>query len=111
MTAPELIKRGDVVRLRRRHPVGTEIKKDRPWVVLSPNEINAAAGALIVAPLTKGVHPYMFRVPCTFAGEVSHIVLDQLLTVHHRRVYRRIGALSPQALRHALAALREMFEE
>jgi len=111
MSEARTLQRGDVVRLRGRHPTGNEIKKDRPWVVVSPSDINNQLGTLMVAPLTKGMHPYRFRVQCTFAGAPSHIVLDQLTTVHHRRVYRRDGAVSPQALRQALAVLREMFAD
>ena len=69
------------------------------------------APGLIVAPLTRGAHPYPSRVACMFDGAPNHIVLDQMTAVTFRRVRQKIGAVSPQALGHALATLREMFEE
>jgi len=104
-------RRGDVVTVSRRRPIGNEIKKDRPWVVLSPDGMNEAEFTLIVAPLTRGMHPYPSRIPCTFDGAAGHIVLDQVQTMTFRGVRRRLGAISPQALKAALAGLREMFAE
>ena len=111
MTDSPGIRRGDVVRLRRPKATGNEIKKDRPWVVLTPDDMNRAEFTIIVAPLTRGSHPYRYRVECAFGGAASHIVLDQIETVHFRRVRKRLGAVSPQALSGALAKLREMFAE
>lgn len=106
------IRRGDVVRFSgHRRPIGNEIKKDRPWVVLSPDQLNAGEFTLIMAPLSRGSHPYPSRIACTFDGVAQHIILDQLATTHYRRVRERLGAISPQALKTALAGLRQMFEE
>lgn len=104
-------RRGDVLSVSMPRAVGNEIKKDRPWVVLSPDGMNEVEFTLIVAPLTRGHHSYPARVPCTFDGGTNYIVLDQVQTVTFRRVRRRLGAISPQALRTALATLREMFAE
>jgi len=104
-------RRGDVVRVTMQRRTGHEIRKDRPWVVLSPDSMNDSHALLIVAPLTRGAHPYPSRVACMFDGAPNHIVLDQMTAVTFRRVRQKIGAVSPQALGHALATLREMFEE
>lgn len=104
-------RRGDVVSVSRRRPTGNEIKKNRPWVVLSPDSMNEAEFVLIVAPLTHGQHPYPSRIACTFDGQTSHIVLEQMQTVTHGGARRRLGAISPAALKAALATLREMFAE
>ena len=63
--------------------VGTEIRKTRPCVVVSPDDLNAHMGTFIVAPLTTGSHQYPFRIGCRFAGKDGHVVLDQLRTVDH----------------------------
>ncbi|MDQ8165870.1 MAG: type II toxin-antitoxin system PemK/MazF family toxin [Gemmatimonadota bacterium] len=106
------IRRGEIVRIvGHRRPIGHEIKKDRPWVVLSPDSINASETTVLAAPLSRGSHPYPYRVACTVDGLENHIVLDQLDCFHFRRLRRSSGAVSPQALKAALATLREMFAE
>lgn len=76
---------------------------------MSPNEMNAYLRTFIVAPLTTGGYPYPFRVTCTFQGKAGHIVLDQVRTVDHGRLVKRLGSVSPAVLGQALAVLREMF--
>ncbi len=88
---------------------GGEIRKTRPCVVVSPNELNAYLRTFIVAPLTTGGYPYPFRVACTFQGKSGHIVLDQIRTVDQVRLVKRLGSVSPVALGQALSILREMF--
>ena len=104
-------RRGDVVRVTMPRSTRNEIRKDRPWVVLTPDSYNESEFVVIVAPLSTGRHPYPYRVPCTFGGKANHIVLDQMTAVTYRRVRQKIGAVSPQALRDVLGTLREMFEE
>jgi mRNA interferase MazF len=105
------IRRGDVLNVVIQRAVGNEIKKDRPWVVLSPDSMNEAEFTLVVAPLSTGRHPYPSRIGCTFNGRECHIILDQMKAITYRRARRRIGAISPNAIKSALAALRQMFEE
>jgi mRNA interferase MazF len=65
---------------------GSEIRKTRPCVVISPDELNHHLRTTIVAPLTTGSHPYPYRVGCRFAGKSGHVVLDQVRTVDHERL-------------------------
>jgi len=90
-------------------PRGGEIRKRRPCVIVSPDELNANLRTFIVAPLTTGGHPYPFRIPCRFAGKSGHVVLDQVRTVDRGRLTRRLGRLGPQTIDHVLRALQEMF--
>jgi len=101
--------RGDVFLVNLDPTQGGELRKTRPCVVVSPDELNAHLRTFIVAPLTTGSYRYPFRVPCTFQGKSGHVVLDQIRTVDQARLVRRLGALSLPALRQALAVLREMF--
>lgn len=103
------VRRGDVYLVELNPARGREIRKTRPCVVVSPDELNAHLGTFIVAPLTTGSHPYPFRVSCRFAGKNGHVVLDQVRTVDRARLVRRLGKLSIEALAGALAVLREMF--
>jgi len=105
----------DILRGRGMFPValdptrGGEIRKTRPCVVVSPDELNAHLHTFIVAPLTTGSHPYPFRVPCRFEGRPGHIVLDQIRTVDRERLVRKLGKLTPSTLRRTLMMLQEMF--
>ena len=101
--------RGDVFLVNLNPTRGGEIRKTRPCLVVSPDELNAHLRTFIVAPLTTGGHSYPFRVPCTFQGRSGHVVLDQIRTVDQARVVKRLGALSLPVLGQALAVLREMF--
>jgi mRNA interferase MazF len=88
---------------------GSEIRKTRACVIVSPDELNRHLRTFIVAPLTTGSFAYPFRVPCTFQGRSGHIVLDQLRTVDREGLLRRLGTISSAALQRSLGILREMF--
>lgn len=89
---------------------GREMKKTRPCVVVSPDELNAHLQTVIVAPLTSTGKPYPFRVPCRFESTPGLIVLDQVRTVDRERLSRRLGTLPAPILESVLQLLREMFE-
>ena len=89
---------------------GSEIRKTRPCVIVSPDELNHHLRTSIVAPMTTGGHPYPFRVPCRFAGKRGHVVLDQVRVVDHERLKKRLGVLSESTMSDALKVLGEMFE-
>jgi len=76
---------------------------------VSPNELNAHLGTFIVAPLTTGSHAYLFRVACRFAGKDGHVVLDQVRTVDHQRLVKRLGALTGATQPRILGVLQAMF--
>jgi mRNA interferase MazF len=105
------IQRGDIVLSEAPFIGGRAIQKRRPFVVVSPNEINLDEFTYLVAPLTTGARPYRFRVPCDFAGKQGHVILDQVFTLNAQDAGARIGKLKPQALSAVLEGLREMFEE
>lgn len=88
---------------------GSEIRKTRPCVVVSPDELNLHLRTVIVAPLTSAAHPFPFRVACKFEGKNGFVVLDQLRTVDRERLTRRLGRLSAPAFEKVLALLQEMF--
>lgn len=90
---------------------GSEIRKTRPCLIVSPDELNDHLGTFIVAPMTTGGHPYPFRIACRFKKSDGFVVLDQLRTVDGSWLVRRLGRLSSATLEKALAALREMFDE
>ncbi len=105
----EAVRRGDVCLVNLNPTRGREIRKTRPCVVVSPDELNAHLRTFIVAPMSTGSHPYPFRVPCRFAGKVGHVVLDQVRTVDQERLVRPLGRLGGGTLARVLAVLQEMF--
>ena len=109
MVAVDIVQRGEVFLVDLNPTRGGEIRKTRPCVVVSPDELNAYLRTFIVAPLTTGGHPYPFRIPCRFSGRSGQVVLDQIRTVDRERLGRRLGRLAPSTLGRALTVLREMF--
>ncbi|MCE9545861.1 MAG: type II toxin-antitoxin system PemK/MazF family toxin [Planctomycetia bacterium] len=106
-----VIRRFDVVLVVLDPTVGHEIKKTRPALVVSPDEMNAHLETLIIAPMTTTGRPYPTRIPCRFQGKVGQIALDQIRTIDRRRLLRRLGRVGPKTQRETLAALGEMFAE
>ena len=105
------VRRGDVVITALPDPLGNEIGKRRPFVVVSPDEMNVDETTYFIAPLTTGHHPYHFRVPCKFAGRKGHVVLDQMVAADAQRVGRAVGKLPANTVLQMLARLREVFAE
>lgn len=103
------VTRGEVYLIDLNPARGKEIRKTRPCVIVSPDELNAHLSTFIVAPLTTGSHPYPYRIPCLLRGRKGHIVLDQLRTVDRERLVKRLGRLGPETLGKAMATLQEMF--
>jgi mRNA interferase MazF len=102
-------RRGDVYLVQLNPARASEIRRTRPCVVVSPNELNTHLATFVVAPLTTGGHPYPFRVPCRFARKDGHVMLDQVRTVDQQRLMRRLGALTEPTLRKMLGVLQQMF--
>ena len=88
---------------------GDEMKKTRPCLVVSPDEMNRYIATVIVAPMTTKGRNYPTRVPCTFQGKKGEIVLDQIRTVDKTRLVRKLGKISPHTQRKVLEVLQEMF--
>jgi len=109
MVAPVAVTRGDVFLVELDPTRGAEIRKTRPCVVVSPDELNRHVATFLVAPLTTGSHAYPFRIPCAFQGKTGHVVLDQVRTVDRERLIRRIGALPSDVLDRCLGVLQDMF--
>lgn len=89
--------------------VGHEIKRIRPCLVVSPNEINHHIHTVIVAPMTTKGQAYPTRVPCRFKGKTGQIVLDQIRTVDSVRLVKKLGRISQKTASDVLAVLQEMF--
>ncbi len=89
---------------------GREIRKRRPCLVISPDEMHVL-DTVIVAPMTTKGKVYPTRVPVLFHGQAGRIVLDQIRTVDRSRLVRKLGEISPGTASQVLAVLQEMFAE
>jgi len=88
--------------------IGHEIKKSRPCVILSPDEMNQHISTVIIAPLTTKSRPYPTRIPLVFKGKEGWIVLDQVRTVDNRRLISKMGHLNPALVHKVKAVIKEM---
>jgi mRNA interferase MazF len=103
------VKRGDIWRVNLDPTVGSEIKKARPCVVVSPPELNDHLRTVIVAPMTSRGVAAPFRIPVTHGGKKGLILLDQLRAVDKVRLVKRDGALSPRTLIATMTTLQQLF--
>ncbi|MEE4297451.1 MAG: type II toxin-antitoxin system PemK/MazF family toxin [Wenzhouxiangella sp.] len=87
----------------------SEIRKTRPCVVISPDEMNKHLNTVIIAPLTSSRRNYPSRINLTFQGKKGQIVLDQIRTVDQSRLIKRLGTLTKQRAMELARTLTEMF--
>ena len=106
-----VIKRFDVFLVNLDPTIGSEIKKTRPCVVISPQEMNRHLRTVIVAPMTTKGAAYPTRVSTKFRGKAGQIVLDQLRTVDKTRLIRKLGTIGRAAQEEVLSVIAEMFAE
>ncbi len=106
-----MVARGDIWLAALDPAVGSEIRKTRPCVVISPPEMHDYLRTIIVAPMTTGSRPAPYRIPVTHAGKKGLILLDQIRTLDKARLVRKWGAVSARTLAALLRTLQEVFGE
>lgn len=87
---------------------GHELKKTRPCLIISPNEMNKTIGTIIIAPMTTKSHPYPTRVEVNFQEKKGWIVLDQIRTVDKRRLIKKLGKIKKNEIENVKNILQEM---
>jgi mRNA interferase MazF len=105
------VKRFDVFLVNLDPTVGHEIKKSRPCLVISPDEMNKYISTVIVAPMTTKGRDYPTRVSCVFQGKEGQIVLDQIRTVDKARLVKRLGKVDTETRVKVFSGLAELFSE
>lgn len=104
-----VVKRFDVFLINLDPTIGAEMKKTRPGVVISPDEMNRYIATVIIAPMTAKGTAYPTRVACKFPGKQGQIVLDQIRTVDKTRLAKKLGRIDTQTQSDLLRVLGEMF--
>lgn len=103
-----MVKRGEIWLVNLDPTVGSEIKKTRPCMVISPGEMHDYLRTVIVAPMTTGSKPTSYRIPITFQGKRGLILLDQIRSLDKMRLVKRLGSAG-KPLNGALTAIQEIF--
>lgn len=88
-----MVRRGEVYWVNLDPTIGTEIKKTRPALVVSPDDLNAALPRIIIAPLTSKSQPLGCRPSVKFKGKSARILLDQLRSVDKHRLAEKMGEI------------------
>lgn len=88
--------------------IGHEIKKTRPCVVISPDEMNRNIRTVLIAPMTTKSHSYPSRVGLTFQGKRGWIVLDQIRAVDKMRLVKQLGRIKDASITKIKHVLKEM---
>ena len=88
---------------------GSEIRKTRPCVIISPDEMNRYIRTVIVAPMTSTRKDYPTRVNCMFEGVDGQVALDQIRTVDKSRFVKHLGRIDEATQEKVLGTLQEMF--
>jgi mRNA interferase MazF len=109
MVAKKPARRFDVYLVSLDPTKGSEIKKTRPCVIISPDEMNRHIRTVIVAPMTSTIKNYPSRVTTTFKSKRGQIVLDQIRTVDKQRLVKKLGTIRSSSQNKILMLLQEMF--
>jgi len=88
---------------------GSEMRKTRPALIVSPNELNEHLRTVIVAPLTSTERPYPTRIHITFRKRHGQIALDRIRAVDRQRLVRKLGGAAASTAESVSSALVEMF--
>lgn len=109
MEVSEKLNRFDVHLVELDPTAGSEIRKTRPCLIVSPDEMNRHLRTVMIAPMTSVRRPYPTRVDCSFQKVQGQVALDQLRAVDRRRLVKRLGTIHPATQDKVLDVLREMF--
>ena len=104
-----VVNRFDVYLINLDPTVGSEIKKTRPCLIISPDEMNRHIRTVIVAPMTTAGKEYPTRISCTFKKKKVQIVTDQIRTIDKSRLIKRLGTIDPNTQLEVIAVLQRLF--
>ena len=104
-----IVSRGEIWLINLNPTLGSEIKKTRPCVVVSPQDMNDYLRTVIIAPMTTKGRAAGFRVPITHDGKKGLILLDQMRAIDKTRLVKKIGTIGAKTLQSTLNTLQETF--
>ena len=89
--------------------IGSEIKKTRPCVIISPNEMNRPLRTIVIAPMTTSSKIYPTRVKINHNSKTGWVVLDQIRTIDKQRIIKVLGSLSKSEMTKVKSVIKETF--
>lgn len=104
-----IVSRGEIWLIKLDPSKGSEIKKTRPCLIVSPQEMNDYLSTVIIAPMTTKAKTAEFRIPITHDKKQGLILLDKIRTIDKTRLLKKIGSSSPKTLQASLRVLQEAF--
>lgn len=104
-----VVSRFDVYLVNLDPTVGSEIKKIRPCLIISPDEMNRHIRTVIVAPMTTAGKEYPTRISCTFKKKKGQIVIDQIRTIDKSRLIKSLGTIDSNTQLEVIAVLQRLF--
>ena len=106
-----VISQYDIVLVNLDPTIGSEIRKTRPCVVISPNEINYNLSTVVIAPMTSNSRNYPTRVRVRHNNKDGYVVIDQVRTIDKRRIVKRFEKLHTAEIKRVKAIIKETFED
>lgn len=91
--------------------IGSEIRKTRPCVIISPNEMNKYLQTIVVAPMTTISRKYPTRIEVKHDSKIGWIVIDQIRTIDKQRIVRILGRLSKPEVKEVKSVMKETFTD
>jgi mRNA interferase MazF len=89
--------------------VGSEVRKTRPCVVISPNEMNDYLRTITIAPMTTKSHKYPTRVKVKYNNMIGWVMLDQIRTIDKARIIKSLGRLTDPEISECKRVIRETY--
>ncbi len=89
--------------------IGSEMKKTRPCVIISPNEMNKHLQTIVVAPMTSASKAYPTRVEVNHNKTSGWLVIDQIRTIDRTRIIKVLGTLSDKEVRKVKSIIQETY--
>lgn len=89
--------------------IGSEMKKTRPAVIISPNEMNKYLNTVVIAPMTSSSKSYPTRIEIHHNKTKGWVVLDQIRTLNRQRISKKLGSLNPKEIEKIKSILKETF--
>ncbi|MDP1842633.1 MAG: type II toxin-antitoxin system PemK/MazF family toxin [Sediminibacterium sp.] len=103
------VKRTEIWLVELNPTVGSEVKKSRPCIIISPDEANKYLNTVTIAPLTSTIKSYPSRVKCSFDGKEGQVAIDQVRTVDKLRLKKKLGTLDKRTGEKVFQTLQDYF--
>ena len=105
-----MVKRFEVWNIELNPTQGSEINKMRPFLVVSPNEVNKFLNTVVIVPMTSTIKPYPTRLNCRFKSKNGQLVVDQIRCVDKTRLIEKLGIMDTKTCKEISMLIIETFK-